>query len=82
MSACAQNRWGRVSCPPRTNPTGQASEVDAALARTLAERGRQDAMFVAEPIKTPAEVKIQKPVATTEAQRRKAAIDAILNCTF
>lgn len=79
MSACTQNRWGRVSCPPRANPTGQASEVDAALARTLAERGKQDAMFVTQP--TP-EVKIQKPVATTNEQRRKAAIDAILNCTF
>jgi hypothetical protein len=53
--------------------------VDAALARTLAERGKQDAMFVTQP--TP-EVKIQKPVATTNEQRRKAAIDAILNCTF
>lgn len=81
MSACTQNRWGRVSCPPRTNPTGQASEVDAALARTLAERGRQDAMFVAvEP--APKQEKIQTPAPTTHEQRRKAAIAAILNCTF
>ena len=83
MSACTQNRWGRVSCPPRANPTGQASEVDAALARTLAERGRQDAMFVAvEPATAAKQEKIQRPVATTNEQRRKAAIDAILNCTF
>jgi len=78
MSACTQNRWGRVSCPPRTNPTGQAREVDGALARTLAERDRQDAMFsgaAAPP------VKIHRPEALRDEERRKAAIAAILNCT-
>ena len=47
MSACALRRWGTACSPSKPPDTGQSKEMEKSLQTMIAERNKQDTMWLA-----------------------------------
>jgi hypothetical protein len=46
MSACALRRWGTACSPSKPPDTGQSKEMEKSLQSMIAERNKQDTMWL------------------------------------
>ena len=46
MSACALRRWGTACSPSKPPDTGQSKEMEKSLQTMIAERNKQDTMWL------------------------------------